>query len=275
MEHHILAIVVAYKPDCIFLRENIGSFVEDVSHVLLWQNSPVELSLPKVELCGDGTNKGIAVALNYAWRYAKEKGYDWILIMDQDSKWVDFKAHLSQAFDDKAPDGIFAARLEDQPSSEEYEILDNLSNSGTLVHVRNVDKIGGWDETFKVYGVDVDFYLNALSKGIQTYQLSEGYLIHHFGCPTKHRLFGRTYTTINYSPERLYEIHRNHWISFRRYPEVASGMKKHFFKYSYKTWFPRMLLGEKNRPAKLWAIIRGTWDGLTYKIDKRKECGSE
>lgn len=267
----VLAVVVAYHPNASELHSNIDSFLEDVSHVLLWQNSPVMFSHPKVELCGDGTNRGIAVALNYAWKYAKEKGYDWILIMDQDSKWVDFHAHLVQACSDGAPEGILTARMADEPAKEGFTVVNSIINSGTMVRVKTIDAIGGWNEDFKVYGVDVEFYLKALSKGYKAYQLSEGCLVHNLGYKEKHRLLGRTYTTINYSPQRLYEIYRNHWIVIRQYPEVASDIKDLFITSCYKTWFPRMLLGEKNRPAKLWAIIRGTWDGLTYKIDKRRK----
>ena len=262
----ILAIVVAYNPNYFELRDNIGSFVNDVSHVLIWQNSPVEFSHPKVELCGDGTNKGISVALNYAWRYAKENGYDWILIMDQDSKWVDFQAHLTQALSDDAPDGILTARIGNIPRNEPFVLVDNAINSGTMIRIRTIDRIGGWNEKFKVYAVDVEFYLHALSKGFQAYQLSEGYLIHHLGYPTKHKLFGRVYTTINYSPERLYEIYRNSWRAIRLYPGFSSELRTGFVAVWYKMWVPRLLLGERNRLAKLWAIIRGTLSGLTCKV---------
>lgn len=263
----VLAVVVAYHPNVSELRSNIDSFQEDVSHVLVWQNSPFAFSHPKVELCGDGTNKGIATALNYAWQYAKQSNYDWLLIMDQDSKWVHFHDHLTQALSKDVPEGVLTARLEGQPEIEGIVPVNDIINSGTLVRVRTIDAIGGWDESFKVYGVDVEFYLRAKSKGIHAYKLSDGYLIHNLGYATKHKLFGRTYTTINYSAERLYEIYRNHWIIIRMYPEVSDDIKELFITSCYKTWFPRMLLGENNRLAKLWAIIRGTWDGLTYKIN--------
>ena len=88
----ILAVVVAYHPEPDLLRRNLDSFADGVDHILLWRNSPVECDHPKVELAGDGTNQGIGTALNAAWTYAVQNGFDWLLTMDQDSCWEDFEA---------------------------------------------------------------------------------------------------------------------------------------------------------------------------------------
>lgn len=77
----ILAVVVTYYPDEELLTKNIQAFVNDVDKVLIWENTPESEKLnyrfiqnEKIEYRGDGVNS-IARALNYAWRYAKEKGY--------------------------------------------------------------------------------------------------------------------------------------------------------------------------------------------------------
>lgn len=77
---------------------------------------------------------------------------------------------------------------------------------------------------------------------------------------------GRNFTTLNYSSDKLYEICRNHWIVIRMYSDVSMAVKRHFVKTCYKTWVPRIIFGEKDRMSKLWAVIRGTYDGLCFSL---------
>ena len=74
----ILAIVVGYKPLEALLSQSIASYALHVEKVLLWQNSPITFEHPKVELCGDGTNRGIGPALNYARQRVLSEGYDYL-----------------------------------------------------------------------------------------------------------------------------------------------------------------------------------------------------
>ena len=60
----ILAVIVAFRPEVEALERNLRSFADYVDKVLLWQNSLVVFTHPKVETVGDGTNRGIAPALN-------------------------------------------------------------------------------------------------------------------------------------------------------------------------------------------------------------------
>ena len=97
----ILAIVVTYYPERDLLEKNISAYIEYVDKVLIWENTPEEYKLQyrfvehkKVEYCGDGINS-ISHALNHAWKYAIENGYDYLLTMDQDSLWADFSSFLN------------------------------------------------------------------------------------------------------------------------------------------------------------------------------------
>ena len=92
--NRILAVVIAYYPDMELLSENMNAFVDHVEKVLVWDNTPdgdkelANQELPgkeKTERVGEGENKGISYVLNWAWHYAVEHGYDYLLTMDQDS----------------------------------------------------------------------------------------------------------------------------------------------------------------------------------------------
>ena len=80
----ILAIVVTYYPEQDLLVRNVQAFIEHVSKVLIWENTPSPDKLQyryvvheKVEYYGDGINS-ISRALNFAWEYANENGFDYL-----------------------------------------------------------------------------------------------------------------------------------------------------------------------------------------------------
>ena len=43
-----------------------------------------------------GGNVGLSLAYNVAWKYASEHGYDYLMTMDQDSRWVDLETYVGQ-----------------------------------------------------------------------------------------------------------------------------------------------------------------------------------
>ena len=254
----ILAIVVGYRPQEALLRQSIASYAPYVEKVLLWQNSPISFAHPKVELCGDGTNRGIGPALNYARERALSEGYDYLLTMDQDSVWKDFPAFLSLARE--APsDALLGPYVNEEPAGKggfERSLL--LITSGMLVPAPLLRLLGPWREDFAVDALDVDYVLRAAALGVPACKVGAGCLHQQFGQRHRKGLFH----VYGYSPERLYAIYRNHLLLFRQYGKVASPVKKMFFKRWMGSRPIRILLGEKQRWGKFKAIFRGIRDGL-------------
>ena len=254
----ILAVIVAYRPQMEVLERNLHSFSDHVDKVLLWQNSPFSFAHPKVELAGDGTNRGIGTALNFALDYALENGYDWLLTMDQDSCWEDFPSFVLAV--GKGPGrALFGPYVTgEEKKASLYSPSDFLITSGMLAPVSVLRELGGWRTDFKVDAVDVDMVLKALSRGIPCLKVAEGSLRQRFGA--KRKVHG--FYVYDYPPDRLYSIFRNHIILIRTYPYVGRNLKKMFVRRWIKSRIPRILLGEKNRWNKLCAISRGILDGL-------------
>lgn len=252
----ILAIVVGYKPQEALLSQSIASYALHVEKVLLWQNSPITFEHPKVELCGDGTNRGIGPALNYARQRVLSEGYDYLLTMDQDSVWEDFPAYLSKALEAPEP-ALLGPFVNEEPAGKGFEPSLLLITSGMLVSAPLLRLLGPWREDFAVDALDVDYVLRAAALGIPAYKVCAGCLRQQFGQRHKKGLFH----VYGYSPDRLYSIYRNHLLLFRLYGEVAEPVKKMF----YRRWFGsrpiRILLGENQRWSKFKAIIRGIRDG--------------
>ena len=101
----MLGLVTLYNPDPQEAAANILRYIHDVDALIIWDNSPLEVHLkeqvleslaeetPKIIWHGDGQNRCIAPAINYAWHYAKEHGFELLLLMDQDSLWEDFASY--------------------------------------------------------------------------------------------------------------------------------------------------------------------------------------
>lgn len=269
----ILAIVVTYFPPKNLLELNINAFISSVDRILIWENTPQTEKLryrfidhEKIIYCGDGINS-ISHALNFAWKYAKDNGYDFLLIMDQDSQWQDFDAYLGQTvYDPTAPEGIWGPAIAGNIEKKGVEEVYSVINSGTLVKVSLINRIGGWNEKFVIDGVDDEFCLHAKRLGINTYRFNECILNQRYGTPMLVSFLGKKGELRNDTPQRLYHIYKNFVLLMRMYPE-AESFKKEF----YRCWIKRIkwiVLFEDKRFSKLNAIIRGIVMGLTSKISE-------
>ena len=89
----ICAIIVTYNPDD-FSLQAIGSIVEEAAHIVIVDNHSGESSLQKLRrlksdkviLVENAENTGIAGGLNRGIQTAAEKGHQWFLLFDQDTK---------------------------------------------------------------------------------------------------------------------------------------------------------------------------------------------
>lgn len=271
----ILAIVITYYPEKELLYRNISAFIDYVDKILIWENTPRRdsesyryINDEKVEYCGDGVNS-ISRALNFAWHYAKDNGYDYLLTMDQDSQWGEnFKQYLNQTvFNSNAPEGIWGPMINKINKTTSFIEFDYVITSGMLIPVKLINMIGGWNEHFPVDSVDVEFCFRAWRKGVPVYKVCNCSLTQRYGMPQQAVLFGHEVFLRNDSPQRLYNIYKNFVIMTRKYPE-----RKYFRKEVLcKMWIGRIkwiLFFEKNRWAKAKAISCGIVSGLFYDLKK-------
>lgn len=94
----VLPVIVLYKTKlngsqsvCSLLAQNIG--VLGIDKIFVYDNSPVaspqqpgtDAAAVEVIYHHDRQNSGVSRAYNTAARYASEQGYDWLLLLDQDT----------------------------------------------------------------------------------------------------------------------------------------------------------------------------------------------
>ena len=274
----ILAIVVTYYPEKELLVRNVQAFIEHVDKVLIWENTPSPDKLDyrfiaheKVAYFGDGVNS-ISRALNFAWEYANENGFDYMLTMDQDSYFENFDFYVSKTvFCKDAPDGIWTPQMNREAVSAEYEEIDIPITSGMLASVKIVNAIGGWNESYTIASVDDEFFLQAHQCKIKKYKVKDASLLQRFGITQVVTVFGHKLELRNYGPQRLYDIYRNNIILIRKYPKI-DYLRKNFFHYWLKA-IVLVFLFEKQRFKKTAAIFKGIISGLRYKNEELRNLG--
>ena len=98
----ILCTIILFQPNW----ENLESLLEDMSKYIddffLWDNTPdgcgkdnfLGYIISRKKKAGGG-NVGLSQAYNEAWIYASKHGYDYLMTMDQDSRWQGLETYIS------------------------------------------------------------------------------------------------------------------------------------------------------------------------------------
>lgn len=184
----------------------------------------------------------LARAQNMGIRRAREKGADWVLLLDHDStpdaRMVDemLAAYAAHGQEDVA---MLVPNLIDKHSVRRARyvrhvgqfvayrsgfgsraVLENVMvaiASGSLIPMRTLDAIGVMDEAFCIDNVDYDFALRIVRSGGKIVAVRDAVLHHALGCCQDHTLAGMRVTTTNHSPMRRYYIYRNRLRLWRKH----------------------------------------------------------
>ena len=266
----LAGVVVLYHPDG-KVWDNICSYLPLLGLLVVVDNSPaISESLKdflrssgKILYHGNGKNHGIAAALNFGASKALERGYSWLLTMDQDSRFeagsletmIQFSQHQKQL-------GIVSPRhdLEGKTStrnSDEYKEASYVMTSGNLLNLAAYRTAGPFLEKLFIDYVDCEYCLRLRKAGYPIQIVPLARLFHSYGEIKSRRFLGLTFYPTHHSPERKYYITRNRLYVMMKFP--------HFIFQDLKPWAVELLkffLFEKRRFLKLRYMGKGVWDFL-------------
>jgi rhamnosyltransferase len=232
---------------------------------------------PGVRILDQSGNVGVAAGFNAGMRAALADGFDYVWIFDQDSSVTSGTLQtLLRAHRDAGPRvGVVGPALRSDATGIVYarergtgaQEVDVVISSGSLFSRELLEAIGLHDEPLFIDYVDHDICLLARRRGFRNLKVFDALLDHRFGDSDPVRLAGRRVYLSNYSTLRHFHAARNRVIVVRRY-----GFGRWFWEdiwFTGKAWV-KVLLLERDRPAKIGAAMRGLWSGLRYPARRRK-----
>jgi rhamnosyltransferase len=287
----VCAVVTTYRPDDGFperiqkVRQQVGLVVimddgnsdENVHRLTRWF-----AEVPKVILNHNTENSGIAVSLNIGVSIARNTGYKWILMLDDDSlilpNMVERLLRYSSQIHGKKPialTGMSYVHSVNELSGNNY--LGNLATwsekrgiitSGSLFSIETYDKVGPFRDEFFIDSVDYDFCLRARRKGYGIIKFNEIGFVHSLGRISFHGFACRPIKTYNYSNIRLYYLFRNTTVLAKENLIYDTPYFLAVFFGQLKTLFKVLFLEEQKITKFRYSLI-GLCDGLRNQMGKK------
>ena len=260
-EDRQLADVLAGQFEAVFVAEN-------ESAVFVTENPVVHAHLNR-------ENAGLARAINQLCEKARQSGFEWLVLFDQDSRVpANFRAGLCECMRVlDAPPALLAANYEteilgqrfigysvgaDKPATELVVAL----NSGSMIDLAVHETIGGHDEDFFVDHVDHEYCLRLAQYGYRVLGTPRPLFRHEVGNIACVRRFGRVWQSSGHSVER-----RREWAcGLVRLAKRYWSLRPAWVLARLCVELPRnllaMLLLERRKAAKLKAVLGGLWRGM-------------
>jgi rhamnosyltransferase len=285
----VCAVIVTYHPSSEML-ENIPLVLAQVQGLVVVDNSSggdeigslrVASQILGFQLIENGENLGIAEALNQGIRWAKNKGYPWVVLFDQDSRITDgFIRQMFVAWESH-PDRERVGSVHPTYVAPETGIEPVFrrardgspviySTSGALMPVWIFDKIGWFASEYFIDCVDFEYCFRIRANGYCIADSRQAVLLHAAGHPNgKVSFLGFSFLPSHHSSMRRYYMSRNRIAVCRKYLRVFPGWVLQFT-YDCLRETIKCFLGERDRARKFRNFLLGTRDGLTGRMGKRE-----
>ena len=232
-------------------------------------------------LIENGTNLGLARALNQGMLAAREAGFAYALLLDQDTR-IDRPCleHLRAAHQAVGDAFIVCPRVvyDGKPTSRGCKAkgsvvrVDVAISSGSLVDLSRLDEVGLHDARLFVDYVDFEYCLRAATKGCFTYRVEDAVLHHRLGDRRESRFLGLRCHPTHHPPERRYYKTRNMlyvWTRyFRTHPRWVLQSVRRFLIEFVEIW-----LFEDRKVRKTLACFAGAGDFLLGRYGRRRSLG--
>jgi rhamnosyltransferase len=280
MHDYTCGITVTFHPDETCL-DNLKFVREQVDCSVVVDNGSEEAELASlraickrlgVHLIENGSNLGIAAALNQGVRWAKARGCAYVVLFDQDSRpfpsFVEKSLSVFTSGPTRGKIAIVAPSLIDVRRmiplcAVRYQSGEPLvaQTSGSLMPVRVFDEVGWFDESFFIDLVDYDYCLRLKDRGWSIAECKAAVMLHQPGNVQVRRLFGlKSVTTSNFAaPRRYYRTRNDLWmlrLHGRRYLRFCLALNYANFKDLLK------IAWEQQRLNKWRSAISGLFDGF-------------
>lgn len=288
----ICAGIITYNPTLTDVSTCLEALCNQVERVIIVDNASknvkslqeVVSKYANVTLVKNSQNIGFAKALTQVFKWAKSQGFNWVLTLNDDSvvpsnmiseykKILENQGSLvNQKNAKNSKIAIVCSLLKNRLDgtilhSKCHE--DECITSGSLTSVEAWEKIGGFDEWLEIDGVDFDFSRRLVRAGWKIVECQNVIMEHQIGKARSINLIIKHPIVWNHNANRKYYIARNMQV-------VDYKMGTYSYVKSLRAVVRDMIfvvLWEKNKFAKIRAMIRGFKDGQ-QKIRQMRKISS-
>jgi rhamnosyltransferase len=289
VETEVCAVIVTFNPTSELLA-NIAAIRPQVSRLVIVDNGSGPEGVTLVHECRarfgcetilNGSNLGIAKALNIGIAFAESQECKQTIFFDQDSIVGDrgYVASMLEAYEQSnrtSRVAIVVPRYFDRLSGAELPsakgrdgLLRSAMTSGTLVPMHIFKSLGLHDETLYMDYVDIEFCLRCRRAGYSTIEAPRAILRHSLGRRTTHSLCGRTFSTTNHDAQRRYYITRNRLLLMCRYWRDRPWSVREMWAFILD--FIKIVLVEENKRGKIKNLTLGVVDALKNRAGHRTD----
>ena len=267
----LAGVVVFYNPDA-DVKENIKSYLSSLDKLYVIDNSPNsdnKSKLPKskkIEYIPYGENKGVAIALNDAAKRAIANNYEWLLTMDQDSKFVHEKVNKMLEYledNDTTAIGLICPwHVINTGVKKPKEKIDHpleVMTSGNIINLKAFNEVGGFKDWLFIDCIDIEYCMNLHVHHYNVTRLNDIELLHNLGdiC-VKHHL-RRDFVCSNHNYIRRYYMVRNTFYVCNLYQDHFPDYCA-FLKRGLRGQLMNIVLFEKDKYRKVRNMYRGYRD---------------
>ena len=280
----VCAILISYHPD-VELPRRAARILEQAGALVIVDNGSGEETRgmllriaadARVSLVPNAGNVGVATALNLGVERARAAGFNWVLLLDQDSDVRDGMLNslieVRAAYPQPERVAVIGAGFGDEsrPAAiADWEEVESVITSGSLIPLGTHALIGPFRDEFFIDYVDAEYCFRARARGYRVLRTTQPLMAHTIGAPTRHAAFGGSKWTTNHSPDRRYYIARNDTVMLHEYGGYAFGS------WALKSLMRRLrtcrriVLYERSKARKLAAVAAGWWDGVRGRLGPR------
>lgn len=268
---------VLFNPDEKVLN-NLKTYIRQVDINVVIDNSDKKNSIckkikenPEINYIDMHGNQGIAAALNRGIEFLQQYRVDYVLTMDQDSRFPEEYYEDIIKLVEKYSNRYSVIGLNFNHKTEVYdqEIVEApyWLTSGNFVNTSDFFKVGGFNEKLFIDYVDIEFGYRLYKHKLKLCYLQNYSLEHKIGNPIEIRFFGKIYHAMNHVPIRYYYRYRNSYYLFMQ--------DKRFFKKEFLREMllniPKMILYENDKKKKIKMICKAFKDARLNKMGKYEE----
>ena len=233
-------MIVTYNPDDSFVAR-FQHLATQVGNVIVVDNHSADaavcmlteaIATLNLTLIANSENLGIASALNIGLERATAAGFEWVLLLDQDTlPALDMVEILREAYDqfpDKHRLAVIGSNFKNPRTGQTryspevtdgccWREMEAVITSGSLVSICAFQEIGAYRSEYFIDCVDFEYCLRARSKGFKVIIAKKAGMWHAIGESTPRRLLWKTVHPTRYSPVRRYYMMRNNIALAKEY----------------------------------------------------------